>query len=62
MIVNQVYLVSMFGIGAMVMRGAGCTVNDLWDRPFDRHVARYYFTWPGGVYLAPVVISRIYGL
>jgi 4-hydroxybenzoate polyprenyltransferase len=40
MILNQVYLVSMFGIGAMVMRGAGCTVNDLWDRPFDRHVAR----------------------
>jgi 4-hydroxybenzoate polyprenyl transferase len=26
--------------GAVVMRGAGCTVNDLWDRDIDRRVAR----------------------
>ncbi len=30
----------LFSIGAIVMRGAGCTVNDLWDRDFDARVAR----------------------
>jgi len=33
-------LVVLFGIGAVVMRGAGCTVNDLLDRDLDRRVAR----------------------
>ena len=31
---------ALFGIGAVVMRGAGCTVNDLADRNFDSQVAR----------------------
>lgn len=22
------------------MRGAGCTINDMWDRDFDKHVER----------------------
>ena len=30
----------LFAVGALVMRGAGCTVNDLADRKFDRMVAR----------------------
>ncbi|MCJ1390429.1 Para-hydroxybenzoate--polyprenyltransferase, mitochondrial precursor (PHB:polyprenyltransferase) [Xylographa bjoerkii] len=30
----------LFFTGALVMRGAGCTVNDLWDRNLDPHVAR----------------------
>lgn len=30
----------MFAIGALVMRGAGCTFNDIVDRDFDRQVAR----------------------
>ncbi|WP_144185933.1 4-hydroxybenzoate octaprenyltransferase [Elioraea rosea] len=34
------WLVGLFGIGAVVMRGAGCVVNDLWDRDIDRRVAR----------------------
>jgi len=29
-----------FGIGALVMRGAGCTLNDIVDRNFDGRVAR----------------------
>ena len=33
-------LVALFGIGAVVMRGAGCVVNDVWDRDIDRRVAR----------------------
>jgi 4-hydroxybenzoate polyprenyltransferase len=30
----------LFGLGAAVMRAAGCVVNDLWDRDIDRMVAR----------------------
>jgi 4-hydroxybenzoate polyprenyltransferase len=30
----------LFYSGAVIMRGAGCTVNDLWDRNLDPHVAR----------------------
>ena len=33
-------LVALFGIGAMAMRGAGCTLNDIIDRDFDAQVAR----------------------
>ena len=33
-------LAALFGIGAVVMRGAGCVVNDLWDRKKDRLVER----------------------
>ena len=31
---------SCFFSGALIMRGAGCTINDLWDRNLDPHVAR----------------------
>ncbi len=30
----------LFGVGAVVMRGAGCTYNDICDRDFDAQVAR----------------------
>lgn len=30
----------MFGSGAFLLRGAGCTVNDMWDRDYDRQVER----------------------
>ena len=26
------YLMSLFTVGAFVMRGAGCTINDMWDQ------------------------------
>ena len=32
--------VILFGIGAVVMRGAGCVYNDIMDRDFDAQVAR----------------------
>ena len=34
------YLYLVFSVGAIVMRGAGCTVNDLWDRKLDQLVER----------------------
>ena len=33
-------LCALFGLGAFAMRGAGCTINDLWDRDIDRQVER----------------------
>jgi 4-hydroxybenzoate polyprenyltransferase len=38
--VHDMLLFVYFAIGAIVMRGAGCVVNDLWDRDLDRKVAR----------------------
>ena len=34
------YYALLFGIGAVVMRSAGCVVNDMWDRDIDRQVER----------------------
>ncbi len=36
----DLWLYLLFGVGAVVMRGAGCTVNDLLDREYDAKVAR----------------------
>ncbi len=37
---REFVLFVLFAIGAVVMRGAGCTFNDIVDRDFDRRVAR----------------------
>jgi 4-hydroxybenzoate polyprenyltransferase len=37
---HDLYYVLLFGIGALVMRGAGCTFNDIVDRDIDAAVAR----------------------
>ena len=34
------WLTLLFGVGSVLMRGAGCVVNDLWDRDIDRQVER----------------------
>lgn len=34
------YLIAKFALGALVMRSAGCTINDLFDRDIDKQVAR----------------------
>ena len=33
-------MLTLFGIGALVMRGAGCTINDMWDVDFDKKVRK----------------------
>lgn len=33
-------VMALFGAGAVLLRGAGCTVNDMWDRDLDRQVER----------------------
>ncbi|HEX5328467.1 MAG TPA: 4-hydroxybenzoate octaprenyltransferase, partial [Acetobacteraceae bacterium] len=37
---STIRLILLFAIGAIVMRAAGCVINDLWDRDIDRRVAR----------------------
>lgn len=32
---------ALFATGALVMRGAGCTINDMWDRRLDAHVGSF---------------------
>lgn len=34
------WLMGLFAFGAIVMRGAGCIINDLWDRNIDKKIAR----------------------
>lgn len=37
---TQIYYVALFLVGAIVMRGAGCTLNDIYDRKLDAMVER----------------------
>jgi 4-hydroxybenzoate polyprenyltransferase len=39
-VAETIRLVTLFAVGSLVMRAAGCVVNDLWDRDIDRKVAR----------------------
>lgn len=32
-------MLTLFGAGALLMRGAGCTINDMWDKDFDKKVS-----------------------
>ena len=37
---TALFLMGIFLIGAIVMRAAGCVINDLWDRNIDKKIAR----------------------
>lgn len=54
------YLLVLFFFGAILMRGAGCIINDLWDRDLDAQVERTRLRplasgavkpWQAGVFL-----------
>lgn len=32
----------LFGLGSLIMRGAGCTINDMWDRKLDKAVGKVF--------------------
>lgn len=34
------WLLTLFGAGSFFMRGAGCIINDMWDKDFDKKVER----------------------
>ncbi|RQM21582.1 hypothetical protein B5M09_010728, partial [Aphanomyces astaci] len=33
-------LLALFATGSLIMRSAGCTINDMWDKDFDKQVER----------------------
>jgi len=37
---QTLWLIALFFVGSFLMRGAGCVVNDMWDRDLDRQVTR----------------------
>lgn len=37
---TPIFYTLLFAVGALVMRGAGCTINDMWDAKMDRMVER----------------------
>lgn len=37
---ETVWLIALFALGSLLMRSAGCVVNDMWDRELDRKVTR----------------------
>lgn len=37
---NSLKFYILFALGAVIMRGGGCVINDLWDRKLDREVER----------------------
>jgi len=39
----DVWRLAVFSLGALLMRGVGCTINDIWDRNLDRQVERTRF-------------------
>lgn len=36
----DIQLCTLFAIGSFIMRGAGCTINDMWDSQYDKNVER----------------------
>jgi 4-hydroxybenzoate polyprenyltransferase len=40
-ILEMFRMMALFGTGAFVMRGAGCTINDMWDRDLDKKVCMF---------------------
>ena len=39
-VIPDVFMMSKFMVGAVIMRSAGCTINDMWDMEYDKNVAR----------------------
>lgn len=37
------HLLGAFWVGSVVMRAAGCIINDMWDKDFDKKVTILYF-------------------
>ena len=60
---NGLALAGLFALGALVMRGAGCTFNDIVDRDFDGRVARTADRpIPSGAVSVPQAVAFLGGL
>jgi 4-hydroxybenzoate polyprenyltransferase len=40
-ITTPLFYMGLFGVGALIMRGAGCTINDMWDAKYDAAVGKF---------------------
>jgi 4-hydroxybenzoate polyprenyltransferase len=49
---------SLFGVGAFIMRGAGCTINDMWDRNLDKGVGESLPALPPRMVVNSRVLER----
>jgi 4-hydroxybenzoate polyprenyltransferase len=38
--ITTISTLGLFGVGSLLLRGAGCTINDMWDRDLDKLVDR----------------------
>jgi len=52
---------SLFGVGAFVMRGAACTINDMCDRDLDKGVGESPRTQDRKSWCTPVWCSTLTG-
>ena len=60
---GTLWLIVLFWIGAFIMRGAGCTFNDITDRKFDALVARTANRpIPSGQVSVPQAVAYMIGL
>ena len=39
-LLNCIKLMFIFLVGSIVMRAAGCTINDMWDKDIDKKISR----------------------
>lgn len=56
------HLAVVFGAGVVLMRSAGCAINDYFDRDFDRHVARTRARPLAGGALAPAEALGVFAV
>jgi len=50
-------LLALFALGAFMMRSAGCTINDMWDKDFDIHVCSHTLILTLQFYSCIVVVA-----
>lgn len=55
-------MLALFGAGAFLMRGAGCIINDMWDRDFDRQVCYLDSSGSGSGGLRAMVLDLLLSL
>lgn len=54
----DLHMMALFGVGSVLLRGAGCTINDLWDRDLDKQASGRVWWWWWGVGGASAVHGR----
>lgn len=47
---TPIFYMSLFALGAVIMRGAGCTINDMWDRRIDSAVGTSLSLTPNSLF------------